>query len=60
VNLLSEFYDYVWEPPKENRNAKEEPRKEKDHGCDSLRYLVQELDTSQPFQIKSASIFEIR
>lgn len=60
VNLLSEFYDYVWEPPKENRNAKEEPRKEKDHAVDAARYLCQELDTSQPFQIKSASIFEIR
>jgi len=38
-NLISEFYEYVWEPPKDGRAAKEAPRKEHDHALDALRYL---------------------
>lgn len=60
-NLISEFYDYVWEPAKEGRNAKEEPRKEKDHAMDCLRYTCMELDKGgQPFQMVTGSIFEDR
>jgi hypothetical protein len=36
-----EIPGYVWADPKNN---KEVPRKEDDHGCDALRYLVAEVD----------------
>lgn len=41
---IAEFYDYVWAPPKEGRNAKEEPVKDRDHAMDALRYIVAQLD----------------
>jgi PBSX family phage terminase large subunit len=44
VNLLREFGMYVWEPPKDGKPVKEEPRKEHDHAMDALRYMVMALD----------------
>lgn len=41
---LGEVQDYVWAPPTEGRNAKEEPVKDRDHAMDALRYLVMQLD----------------
>jgi phage terminase large subunit len=41
---ISEFFDYAWPQPKEGRNAKEEPEKDRDHAQDALRYMVMELD----------------
>ncbi len=43
-HTLSEVYEYVWEPPREGLNLKEEPVKENDHAMDALRYLVMALD----------------
>lgn len=60
-NLIGEFYDYVWEPPKEGRNAREEPRKDKDHALDALRYICMEIDRpAAKFAIATASVFEVR
>lgn len=42
--LIGEFYDYAWEPAKDNRNAKEVPVKDRDHAMDALRYMVMQLD----------------
>ncbi len=44
VNLLREFGQYVWEPPKDGKAVKEEPRKENDHTMDGLKYMVATLD----------------
>lgn len=44
VNTIAEMYDYVWQPATEARNAKEEPRKDRDHAMDVVRYLCAELD----------------
>lgn len=41
---IGEFYDYVWEPPKDGRNAKEVPTKDRDHAMDTIRYIVMRLD----------------
>ena len=41
---IAEFYDYAWAPPKDGRNAKEEPVKDRDHAMDALRYIVAQLD----------------
>jgi phage terminase large subunit len=43
-DLIAEMYDYVWAPPAEARNAREEPVKDRDHAMDALRYLVMQLD----------------
>jgi PBSX family phage terminase large subunit len=44
TQLLDEFAEYRWEElspgQREQRNAKETPRKYKDHAMDALRYLV--------------------
>lgn len=42
--LIAEFYDYVWGQARENKNAKEEPVKDRDHAMDTLRYMVMQLD----------------
>jgi phage terminase large subunit len=47
-NLIGEFLDYTWEPPRENRNAKEVPIKDRDHALDALRYMVMQLKRPQP------------
>ncbi len=39
-----EVTGYVWLPPVDGRPVKEEPKKEGDHGMDSLRYLIAERD----------------
>ncbi len=39
-----EITGYVWEPAKDGRPIKEEPRKEGDHSCDSARYMIAERD----------------
>ena len=57
---ISEFYDYVWEPPKDGKNAKEEPVKDRDHATDVVRYVTMELKTTGSFKIDTASIYETR
>lgn len=48
-NLIKEIADYIWaKKANENSNAKEEPRKYKDHACDSLRYGV--MTRPSPFE----------
>jgi phage terminase large subunit len=44
VDTISEFYDYNWDTPKEGKNYKEEPVKDRDHAMDALRYMVMQLD----------------
>jgi PBSX family phage terminase large subunit len=44
VNLIREFGQYAWEPRKEDRPVKEEPRKVNDHALDAARYMVMDLD----------------
>lgn len=44
INTINELYEYVWDEPKDGRNAKEEPRKDHDHAMDALRYMVMEAD----------------
>lgn len=41
---ISEFYDYAWDAPKEGRNSKEEPIKDRDHAMDTIRYMVMKMD----------------
>jgi phage terminase large subunit len=55
VNIIGELYDYSWEEPKDGRNAKEEPRKDRDHGMDMLRYMVMDVDRPRSYQVDSAS-----
>ena len=45
-HTLAEMYDYEWLPPKEGRNAREEPKKENDHAMDALRYMIRASDDS--------------
>lgn len=35
---------YVWEPAKDGRPTKEEPKDDNDHGMDAMRYMVAERD----------------
>lgn len=42
---LEEIPGYVWDRKKQNSELeKEEPKKEDDHGCDAMRYVVAERD----------------
>jgi PBSX family phage terminase large subunit len=41
---IEEMPGYVWAPPLPNRAPKEEPRKIDDHGCDTMRYVVAQVD----------------
>jgi hypothetical protein len=41
---LEEVDGYIWQPLKENKEAKEEPLKLNDHGMDALRYGVMHED----------------
>jgi PBSX family phage terminase large subunit len=41
---IGEVFDYAWEPPKDGRNAKEMPTKDRDHAMDAVRYMVMRLD----------------
>lgn len=56
ANLLAECYEYIWEPPKEDREAKEEPRKDNDHAMDALRYLVMHVDKTAAFNVASGRL----
>ncbi|MCX7003855.1 MAG: phage terminase large subunit [bacterium] len=40
-----EFDSYQWQPPKDGRAAKEEPIKVDDHGMDTTRYAVMDVDS---------------
>ncbi len=40
LNLISELESYHYAEKRPDQNEKEAPVKEKDHGCDALRYLV--------------------
>ena len=42
--VADELPGYEWERNFEGKNVKEVPRKENDHGCDALRYMVMYLD----------------
>jgi phage terminase large subunit len=53
---ISEFYDYAWEFPKDGSNAKEAPRKDRDHAQDPIRYLVMQLDAGCILKAASAAI----
>jgi PBSX family phage terminase large subunit len=55
VNTIAELYDYSWEEPREGRNAKEEPRKDRDHAMDALRYMVMEADRPRIYKVASMS-----
>jgi phage terminase large subunit len=43
---IAEFFDYAWEQPREGKNEKEVPAKDRDHCMDSVRYIVMQLDCS--------------
>lgn len=43
VNTIEELSVYSWAPPKEGRNAKEEPVKHMDHAMDALRYWAKHV-----------------
>jgi PBSX family phage terminase large subunit len=43
-STVEELPGYVWLPPAPGRQAKEEPLKEADDGCDALRYMVAHRD----------------
>ena len=51
VNLINEFYSYMWAPAKEGRNDKEEPEKDNDHAMDALRYMIMRLDVRGKLEI---------
>jgi len=38
IGLMEEIVSYVWEPPKEDRAPKEEPKGINDHSMDAMRY----------------------
>jgi phage terminase large subunit len=44
TSTAAEIPGYSWEPPRLGRGPKEAPRKENDHGCDALRYMVAQRD----------------
>ena len=52
VNTINELYDYSWEEPRDGRNAREEPRKERDHAMDALRYMVMEADRPREYRVE--------
>ena len=55
INVIAELYDYSWEEPKDGRNAKEEPRKDRDHAMDALRYMVMEADRPRDYKVEGAA-----
>jgi phage terminase large subunit len=44
ASTIEEIGSYVWAPPLANRAPKEEPLKINDHGCDTMRYMVAQVD----------------
>ena len=44
ASTVEELPGYVWAPPLANRAPKEEPLKLNDHGADTMRYFVAEID----------------
>ena len=44
ASTVEEIAGYVWAPPLLNRAPKEEPLKINDHGCDTKRYVVAQVD----------------
>jgi phage terminase large subunit len=44
TSTIEELDGYVWQPVRENKEAKEEPLKLNDHGCDAMRYAVMGMD----------------
>lgn len=44
TQTVDEIEGYIWKPPVEGKNPKEEPEKENDHGMDAMRYLVAYVD----------------
>jgi hypothetical protein len=46
TSTIQEVTGYVWAPDVNGKPAKEEPKKENDHGMDALRYMVAERDLS--------------
>lgn len=44
ASTAEEIGGYVWAPPLPNRAPKEEPLKMNDHGADTMRYVVAEVD----------------
>jgi phage terminase large subunit len=44
ASTAEEVGGYIWAPPLPNRAPKEEPLKINDHGCDTARYVVCEVD----------------
>ncbi len=43
-STIEEVPGYVWLPAVDGKPAKEEPKKENDHGCDGKRYVIAERD----------------
>ena len=57
---IGEFFDYSWGPPAADKNAKEEPVKDRDHALDSLRYGIMQISrgkTNNPEPIYAGKEF---
>lgn len=55
TSTIEELDGYVWQPMRENKEAKEEPLKLNDHGCDAMRYAVMAMDGMN----KARVLFEV-
>ena len=45
-NTIREFQQYCWEETRDGRPIKEEPKKQNDHCMDTLRYIVNYIDSN--------------
>lgn len=43
IETIGEFFDYSWAKIPDDKNAKEEPAKDRDHAMDVLRYVTMQL-----------------
>ena len=46
--FIEEVDGYVWQKATAGRPQKEEPVKENDHGCDTVRYVIYSIDNKRP------------
>jgi phage terminase large subunit len=55
ASTAEEITGYVWLPPSPGRAAKEQPLKENDDGCDTMRYMVAARDLGDRAPVVSPS-----
>lgn len=52
LGLLGELPGYVWKPGVDGKPIPDEPLKQNDHACDTMRYVVAEHDLKSKVRVR--------